>query len=248
MSYVGGVRNSQGENPHPVGPSLYVVCDTAAATAAKVVSYSDFDALLPGVEIRVKFIYSNTAASPTLNVNDSGAKPIVLDSVNRPGTTPATSWYPNSIVSFTYDEASDVWRISNPYQTALAAEASARASADTTASTELAKCVKNSSQSFTDAQKSQARQNIVGGWAPLKFTGVSATFGSGGSGDYVYRATVPLTGVTSAMIATVIFPKTQAENGNYSPYCQTYDGGVYLYSSVTGTVTGITVVVQRWDN
>ena len=48
---------------------------TAAATAAKTVACAGY-ALKTGAEITVKFSITNTAASPTLNVNSTGAKPI----------------------------------------------------------------------------------------------------------------------------------------------------------------------------
>lgn len=53
----------------------YGTCSTAAGTAAKTVSCANFT-LVTGAEITVKFTVSNTAASPTLNVNSTGAKPI----------------------------------------------------------------------------------------------------------------------------------------------------------------------------
>lgn len=53
----------------------YGTCSTAAATAAKVVSCTGFS-LVTGAEITVKFTVTNTAASPTLNVNGTGAKAI----------------------------------------------------------------------------------------------------------------------------------------------------------------------------
>lgn len=53
----------------------YGICSTAAATAAKVVSCSNFG-LITGAEITVKFTTTNTAANPTLNVNSTGAKAI----------------------------------------------------------------------------------------------------------------------------------------------------------------------------
>lgn len=55
---------------HPYG-----VCSTDGATAAKTVSVSDF-ALTTGVRVVVKFTTDNTASSPTLNVNGTGAKNI----------------------------------------------------------------------------------------------------------------------------------------------------------------------------
>lgn len=53
----------------------YTSCSTAAGTAAKAVSCTGF-ALITGAEITVKFTATNTAGSPTLNVNNTGAKPI----------------------------------------------------------------------------------------------------------------------------------------------------------------------------
>ena len=53
----------------------YGTCDTAAATAAKVVACTSF-ALVTGSTIKVKFTVTNTAANPTLNVNSTGAKAI----------------------------------------------------------------------------------------------------------------------------------------------------------------------------
>lgn len=53
----------------------YGTCSTAAATAAKTVSVSGF-VLEVGATATVKFSYTNSATSPTLNVNSTGAKPI----------------------------------------------------------------------------------------------------------------------------------------------------------------------------
>ena len=53
----------------------YGTCSTAAATVAKTVACDNFT-LTTGAEITVKFTVTNTAASPTLNVNGTGAKAI----------------------------------------------------------------------------------------------------------------------------------------------------------------------------
>lgn len=59
----------------PYGNVFYGTCSTAAATAAKVVSATDFF-LVTGVEITVKNTIANTATAPTLNVSSTGAKSI----------------------------------------------------------------------------------------------------------------------------------------------------------------------------
>ena len=46
---------------------------------------------------------ANSVANPTLNVNSTGAKPIMRYGTTTPGTTNTLSWYAGSVVSFTYD-------------------------------------------------------------------------------------------------------------------------------------------------
>ncbi|MBD5526835.1 MAG: hypothetical protein HDR02_00275 [Lachnospiraceae bacterium] len=53
----------------------YSVCTTAADVSEKVVECKSF-ILIPGAKITVKFTVTNTTDNPTLNVNNTGAKPI----------------------------------------------------------------------------------------------------------------------------------------------------------------------------
>lgn len=76
----------------------YGTCSTAAATAAKVVQCDGFK-LVTGARIAVKFSYSNTAASPTLNVNSTGAKRLCKHGTNYAGN----DWHDNEVVEFVYD-------------------------------------------------------------------------------------------------------------------------------------------------
>ena len=87
----------------PIGSTLYGTCDTAAATAAKVVTMANFDELLTGVTIHVKFTNTNSVANPTLNVNSTGAKNIYRYGTTAPNTSASWSWYAGAVVSFTYD-------------------------------------------------------------------------------------------------------------------------------------------------
>lgn len=103
MSYSGKFKDKN-NNLHPVTSVLYGTCDTAAATAAKVVTCTDFDSLMTGVTIRVKFTNANTAANPTVNINSTGAK-----SVYRFGTTTPVdgdSWTAGEVVELLYDGTS----------------------------------------------------------------------------------------------------------------------------------------------
>ena len=51
-------------------------CDTPASTAAKTAALANF-ALVEGAPVSVQFVYANTAVNPTLNINNTGAKPIL---------------------------------------------------------------------------------------------------------------------------------------------------------------------------
>ena len=75
MGYVGKV--AAGGSTHLVGSTLFGICDNLANTAAKTVTCTDFDTLVSGVTIHVLFTQTNTASNPTLNVNSTGAYPIV---------------------------------------------------------------------------------------------------------------------------------------------------------------------------
>lgn len=79
------------------GKTLYGTCSTAAATAAKAVSDVAGFSLYPGAAVAVTFSHSNTASLPTLDVNGSGAKRIMINGAN------AAFWVPGSTVPFVYD-------------------------------------------------------------------------------------------------------------------------------------------------
>lgn len=81
----------------------YGVCSTAAGTAAKTVTVDNFS-LETGATVIVKFTNNNSAASPTLNVNSTGAKPIYQYGTAAASTTQTTSgWRAGAVQMFTYD-------------------------------------------------------------------------------------------------------------------------------------------------
>lgn len=57
---------------------LYASCSDLADTAAKTVSATHYE-LVNGAVVLVKFSYTNTASSPTLNVGSTGAKAIMYN-------------------------------------------------------------------------------------------------------------------------------------------------------------------------
>lgn len=89
VAYQGKDGESKGEP--------YATCGTAAATAAKSVAQTGF-VLDAGARITIKFTYANTADSPTLNVNSTGAKAIKAD-----GDTTYVKWLAGAVMNFVYD-------------------------------------------------------------------------------------------------------------------------------------------------
>lgn len=108
-SYVGNVV-SGGEN-NLVASTLYGTCQTLSSETVKVVTLASFDELIVGTTVHVKFLNTNTADQPVLDVNGTGEYPIYTDSVNYPGKTPISSWQANSVVSFTFDGTA--WRMND---------------------------------------------------------------------------------------------------------------------------------------
>lgn len=56
-------------------------------------------------------------------------------------------------------------------------------------------------------------------------------------GDYSYRATITIDGVTEDMVPVISLDLDTAVSGNYCPVADTYDGGVYLYAKVNTSIT-----------
>lgn len=102
-TYVDSVASGKATNGHGI---YYGTCSTAADTAAKVVTLTDATgfSLTTGAVVVVKFTNANSIASPTLNVNSTGAK-----SIYRYGTTAASTsqsssgWRAGAVQIFVYD-------------------------------------------------------------------------------------------------------------------------------------------------
>ena len=109
MSYVGKVE--AGEEESLVGTTLFGVCSTPAATAAKVVTIPGLDTVFTGLSVHIQFTNSNKAEQPTLQIQGSGleAKPIFRHGNFRPGVTEAESWFAGAVLELTYDGSG--WQI-----------------------------------------------------------------------------------------------------------------------------------------
>lgn len=77
----------------------YGVCEVAAGTVAKTVTVDNFY-LEKGASVIVKFTYANTAANPTLKVNDTEAKPIYWHGA---ALTSSQYWQAGATLQFVYN-------------------------------------------------------------------------------------------------------------------------------------------------
>ena len=85
---------------------FYGTCSTAASTAAKTVTLQNGSTfvLKTGATVIIKFTNKNSANSPTLNINGTGAKPIYRYGTTAASTSDGTSgWRAGSVHMFTYD-------------------------------------------------------------------------------------------------------------------------------------------------
>jgi hypothetical protein len=88
------------------GTMLLASCATGVATAAKVATLTSGTLVLAvGATVSVTFANANTAASPTLNVNGTGAKPIRLNGAGY------AYWAAGATVALVYDGS--YWQVCN---------------------------------------------------------------------------------------------------------------------------------------
>ena len=88
------------------GQMLYATCATASATVAKVAALAAGKLTLKaGATVAVRFTYANNAASPTLNIGGTGAKPIYTQGVRY------AYWAAGATVIFAYD--GNNWRVAS---------------------------------------------------------------------------------------------------------------------------------------
>lgn len=55
--------------------------------------------------------------------------------------------------------------------------------------------------------------------------------------EFPYRCALAINGVSATDTAWVTFQAAQATSGDYAPVCDTYDGGVYVYSKISDSIT-----------
>ena len=186
----------------------YGTCTTAAATAAKVVTLTDETgfSLTTGAVVIIKFTNTNSASSPTLNVNSTGAKSIMVYGTTAASTSSSTNgWAAGAVQIFVYDGTNwvrDYW--TNTNTTYSTYSLGIGYGTCTTAAATAAKVVTLTSYSL-----------VKGGIVAVKFTNAvpaSATMNinSKGAKNIYYRgAAITANIIKAGDIATFIYDGTQ---------------------------------------
>jgi len=88
---------------------------------------------------------------------------------------------------------------------------------------------------------------LGGGGGAEIYTSIAASSWTADStyADFGYRCAIAITGVTANDVAEVVFAQSEASSGNYASVCETYAGGVYIYSSVNTSITIPTILIHK---
>lgn len=107
--YIGKVEIDPGNGvqQYAIGSTAYGVCSTTASVANKVVEMDGFE-LTEGATVFIKFVYTNTASAPKLNVNNTGSLEMKQYSntstdANLGTTDYSNGWRAGAVICFTYD-------------------------------------------------------------------------------------------------------------------------------------------------
>lgn len=167
------------------------------------------------------------AATTVASSNLTASRALVSNSSGKIAVSAVTSTELGYLDGVTSNVQTQLDSISSTASTASTNASSALSTANT-AST-------NASTALTTANSKASK--------PIIATSVSPTWASDTTySDYGYKGTIAITGVTSSYVPSVVFAHAQAISGNYSPVCESYNGGVYVYAKVNASITIPTVV------
>jgi hypothetical protein len=108
-TYSERLKYLRGDGTWQYPAAMFGRCTTAAGTAAKTVTVSGPFQLVDGAVVFVRFANYNSIASPTLEVNGTGPKPMARYGTTAPGTYSYVSWNAGSIQCLVYDGTNERW-------------------------------------------------------------------------------------------------------------------------------------------
>lgn len=202
----------------------YTTSNTPAAVAAKSAVLANY-VLAVGASAKVKFTYSNTAANPTLNINATGAKPIVQYGATPVGATPATSWSEGEVLEFVYDGTNYVIvGRGEPIQPEDVGVGTL-ANLDTTAQTDLVSAVNEVVGDVGDLSDTVDANAVLAKCLPISFSSFSSL-----------PQTVSNANITSDMVVVeseIGTPSAMLSNWTWT----TANGSVTISGTISGSTT-----------
>ena len=218
-SYIGKVQVESGDEIL-IGSTLYGVCDSniAASTAAKVVTLADFDTLMRGVTVHVRFVNGNTVTTGvTLKVGSTTAYPVNGNCVCNP----------NDVIAFTYweDSSSHIWYANTNI---VAEEGTGNGQIKINGNNINVHGLGSAAYTNTAAYATSAQGALAEAAMPKtggEFTGPisipavsdSSTTGTVATVDYVREKTAGLSGLSGAMHYKGISSTTITDGGTENP-------------------------------
>ena len=232
------------ENEVNARKAIYGTCGTAAGTQAKGVTCANF-ALYTGASVTVGFTNANTHATPTLNVNSTGAKSI--KSYTGVALTEAEyKWAAGAALTFVYDGT--YWRMQDSGATESKAAAAASASAAATSATTATNKASAASTSATNAASSASTASDKASAASTSATNAanSASAAATSASTASTKATAASTSATNAANSASA-ASTSATNASNSASAASTSATNAANSASTALDT-VTVKDTRNDN
>ena len=164
------IRGSAGAD----GQMLYAICSTTASTAAKVATLEAGTlTLVKGASVAVTFENENTSTNPTLNVANTGAKPIIAIGENLTDLS-AYNWVARATVIFVYDGTN--WQMDGTSSLSKAESAQQQADNANTNITELGLYVNGGAATEVSTEDYNEEEVIVD--TSIFYEHVSGQFGT----------------------------------------------------------------------
>ena len=211
----------------------YGTSDTAAATVDKVVTTSSGDfTLTTGNIVYVKMPRANTVASPTLNVDGTGAKDILR--IDYDDThVPTAFWQPGEVIGFVYDGTNFVVLDGGIATTAIYG---------------VTKLSSSTSSTSTDLAATPSAVKAAYDLAATKSEITTATTSLTSTGWTNNAKTVSVTGVTASnSILVTPAPASMDNYANCGIKCTAQAAGTLTFSCTTVPSSTITVNVMIID-
>ena len=176
--------------------AVYATSSTSGSTQAKAATCANF-ALYTGASVTVTFSNANTHATPTLNVNSTGAK--TIKSYTGAALTEAEyKWAAGAAINFVYDGS--YWRMQDSGTFQAKADAAASASAASTSASNASTSATNaaSSASTASTKASEASTSATNAASSASTASSKATAAANSASTASTKASEASTSATNA--------------------------------------------------